>query len=492
MSIDGPAGKDDRAAARLPAGPDRWSPGDIGILLSVGLGTFMSALDASVVNTVLPVIRAAFGAPVEAIQWVVTVYLLAMGGLLLTFGRLGDLRGHRRVFLLGFAVFVPASVACGVAPGEGTLIGARVVQGIGAAVIVSNSPANLVRSVHPSRIGRALGAQAAMTYLGLTLGPSLGGWLTEHLGWRSVFFINVPVGAAAYLLGRRHLPDDRRARADGERFDLAGTGLFTGAFFALLIGLNRGHDWGWTSAGTAAAFAACAVLAVRFHRREGRTPSPMLDLALFRNRLFTMAAASALVNYVCVGFVMFLVPFYLIAGRGLSPARAGLLLTVQSLAMVVTSPASGALADRVGSRVPATIGMAVSAAGLFVLSGMGRATPLSLSLAGLLLNGVGSAIFVTPNNSTLLGAAPKGRHGIASGILATSRLVGITAGVGISGAVLAGYVGGAAQTIPPDGVVAAVRFAFLGAGFLAVGGTFLAAARGPEAGPPARKVQGRS
>ncbi len=446
----------------------------------------MSALDASVVNTVLPVIRIAFGAPVASIQWVVTVYLLAMGGLLLTFGRVGDLRGHRRVFLLGFAVFVPASVLCGVAPTENALIGARILQGVGAAVIVSNSPANLVRSVHPSRLGRALGAQAAMTYLGLMLGPSLGGWLTEHLGWRSVFFINVPVGAAAFLLGLRHLPDDRRAKADGDLFDLPGTALFTGAFLALLLWLNRAHDWGWTSPGTLGLLAGCIVLGALFHRRERTAPSPMLDLGLFRNRLFTMAAGSSLVNYVCVGFVLFLVPFFLIEGRGLSPGRAGLILTAQSLAMVVTAPASGTLSDRIGSRIPATIGMAVFAAGLFILSGLGKSTPLSVALAGLLLTGVGSAIFVTPNNSTLLGAAPQGRHGIASGILATSRLIGITAGVGISGAILAGFVGGqAAPAISPDRVVAAIRVAFLAAGSLAVGGAFLAAARGTAA-PPGR------
>ncbi len=489
MSAVGPPGGKGNAPGRAAAGAgreNRWSRGDIGILLSVGLGTFMSALDASVVNTVLPVIRITFGAPVASIQWVVTVYLLAMGGLLLTFGRLGDLRGHRRVFLLGFAVFVPASVLCGMAAGESTLIPARILQGVGAAVIVSNSPANLVRSVHPSRIGRALGLQAAMTYLGLTVGPSLGGWLTEQFGWRSVFFINVPVGAAAFVLGVRHLPDDRRARAGGALVDLPGTALFTGAFLALLLWLNRGHDWGWASPATCGVLAACVVLGFLFHRRERTAPSPMLDLALFRNRLFAMAAGSSLVNYICVGFVMFLVPFYLIEGRGLSPDRAGLLLTVQSLAMVVTSPASGTLSDRIGSRLPATIGMAVFAAGLFALAALGRSTPLAVAAAGLLLVGVGSAIFVTPNNSTLLGAAPPGRHGIASGILATTRLVGITAGVGVSAAVLAGFAGSrAAQAIPPDRVVAAVRLAFLSAGVLAIGGAFLAAARGN--GPGARR-----
>ncbi|MGB7630610.1 MAG: MFS transporter, partial [Candidatus Deferrimicrobium sp.] len=183
----------------------------IPVLLSVGLGTFMSALDASVVNTVLPVIREAFHAPIETIQWVVTTYLLVMGGLLLTFGRLGDLRGHKRLYLSGFAVFLPASVLCGVAPTEGTLIAARVLQGVGAAIIVSNAPAILIGSVHPSRLGQALGLQAAMTSLGLALGPSLGGWLTDLLGWRVIFFINLPVGAIAFLLAFRYIAEDRHA-----------------------------------------------------------------------------------------------------------------------------------------------------------------------------------------------------------------------------------------------------------------------------------------
>ena len=451
----------------------------IPVLLSVGLGTFMSALDASVVNTVLPVIREAFHAPVETIQWVVTTYLLVMGGLLLTFGRLGDLRGHKRLYLSGFAVFLPASVLCGVAPTEGTLIAARVLQGVGAAIIVSNAPAILIGSVHPSRLGQALGLQAAMTSLGLALGPSLGGWLTDLLGWRVIFFINLPFGAVAFLLAVRHIAEDGHLPPRKEPFDGIGAALFLGAFFALQFALGRGDAWGWGSAATVGVFAASAVLGYLFVRRETAAVSPMVDLSLFRNRLFSIAVGSAVVNYICVASILFLVPFYLIQGRGLSAAKAGILMTAQFLAMSLTAPVSGMISDRVGSRAPATAGMAIMAGGLFLLSAMTGGTPLYLVAISLTVTGVGVAIFVTPNNSAMLGATPTGRKGIASGILATSRLLGMATGVSIAGAILVAVVGGrTTHGLPADRLFRAIHLGFLTAGMIASAGVVLSAARG--------------
>ncbi len=451
----------------------------IRVLLSVGLGTFMSALDASVVNTVLPVIREAYHAPVGTIQWVVTTYLLVMGGLLLTFGRMGDLRGHKRLYLSGFLVFLPASVLCGVSPSVGGLIAARVLQGAGAAILVSNAPAILMGSVHPSRLGQALGLQAAMTSLGLALGPSLGGWLTDLWGWRVIFFLNLPVGAVAFLLGLRHIGEDRRTPSREESFDGIGASLFLGAFFALQVGLSRGDVWGWGSAATVGAFAGSGALGYLFVRREAAAGSPMLDLSLFKSRLFSFAVVSALVNYVCMASVLFLVPFYLIQGRGLSAAKAGIVMTAQFLAMSATAPVSGMIADRVGSRAPATVGMALLAGGLFLLSAMGGGSPLYLVAISLTVTGLGMAIFVTPNNSAMLGAAPTGRKGIASGILATSRLLGMATGVSIAGAILVAVVGdGATHGISPDRLFRAVHLGLFAAGVMASAGTFLTAARG--------------
>ena len=450
----------------------------IRVLLSVGLGTFMSALDASVVNTVLPVIRADYHVPVEVIQWVSTTYLLIMGSLLLTFGRLGDLRGHKRVYLAGLVVFVPASVLCGISPSVEMLIASRVLQGIGAAIVVSTAPAILIGSVHPSRMGQALGLQAAMTSLGLALGPSLGGWLTDQWGWRTIFFMNVPVGVAAFAIGHRYIPEEKSPPLREETFDRVGALLFLAAFLALQVALNRGNDWGWLSAPTLGVFAGSTALGYLFLRQETTATSPMLHLALFRNRLFSFSVGSALVNYICMASVLFLVPFYLIQGRGFSAAKAGMVMTAQFLSMVVMAPISGRIADRIGSRVPATMGMAILAVGLFILSAMNGESPLHLTVLGLMLTGVGMAIFVTPNNSAMLGAAPPGRKGIASGVLATSRLLGMATGVSFAGAILAGVVGGrSAHGIPPERVFKAIHLAFLAAGLMALAGTVLTAAR---------------
>ncbi|MBS1243508.1 MAG: Drug resistance transporter EmrB/QacA subfamily [Deltaproteobacteria bacterium] len=463
----------------------------IRVLLSVGLGTLMSALDASVVNTVLPVIRAEYRVPVGVIQWVSTTYLLIMGSLLLTFGRLGDLRGHKRVYLAGIMVFVPASVLCGISPSVEMLIAARVLQGIGAAIVVSTAPPILIGSVHPSRMGQVLGLQAAMTSVGLALGPSLGGWLTDQWGWRTIFFMNVPIGAAAFAIGLRHIPGEKNPPPRGETFDRAGAFLFLAAFLALQVALSRGNDWGWLSAPTLGVFAGGAALGYLFLRQEMSAPSPMLHLALFRDRLFSFSVGSALVNYLCMASVLFLVPFYLIQGRGFSAAKAGMIMTAQFLSMVVTAPVSGRIADRVGSRGPATTGMAVLAVGLFLLSAMNGESPLPLVVAGLMVTGVGVAIFVTPNNSAMLGAAPPGRKGIASGILATSRLLGMATGISFAGAVLAAIVGGrSVHGISPERVFEATHLAFLATGLLASAGTVLTAARSERKSP--QRAQGKT
>ncbi len=401
-----------------------------------------------------------------------------MGSLLLTFGRLGDLRGHKRFYLAGLVVFVPASVLCGISPSVEMLIAARVLQGIGAAIVVSNAPAILIGSVHPSRIGQALGLQAAMTSIGLALGPSLGGWLTDQWGWRTIFFMNVPVGVAAFAIGLLHIPEEKDLRPREETFDWVGALLFLAAFLALQVALSRGNDWGWISEPTLGVFAGSAALAFLFLRQEKTVKHPMLHLALFGDRLFSFSVGSALVNYICMASVLFLVPFYLIQGRGFSAAKAGIFMTAQFLSMVVMAPISGRIADRVGSRGPATMGMAILAVGLFILSAMNGESPLHLTVIALVVTGVGMAIFVTPNNTAMLGAAPPGRKGIASGVLATSRLLGMATGVSLAGAILASVAGGrSAHGIPPERVFKAIHLGFIAAGLLASAGTVLTAAR---------------
>jgi EmrB/QacA subfamily drug resistance transporter len=447
------------------------------IFFAVGTGTFMSALDGSVVNTILPVIRTYFKSDIAGVEWAVVIYLLVVSSLLLSFGRLGDLRGHKGIYIWGFVIFVGASAMCGLAPTVGILVGARAVQALGAAMLFANSPAILTKSFPPSQRGQALGMQATMTYLGLTVGPSLGGWLTQTFGWRAVFYINVPVGLLAFLLSVRFIEAEDPATTHAERFDGVGALLFSVGLLALMLGLNEGHDWGWTSPAILGCLATAAALLVAFVWWENRQVAPMLDLSLFKVRVFSAATASALLNYVCLYFVVFLMPFYLMQGRNLGPAQAGLFLTAQPIIMAIAAPISGSLSDRMGSRLLSTLGMAILAVGLFLLSRLGPASPDSLVLGGLAIAGLGTGIFISPNTSALLGSAPRQRQGIASGILATARNVGMVLGVGLAGAILTSLT----VSDGPAALFSAVSVGFMVASGLAVVGILISSVRGKTA-----------
>jgi EmrB/QacA subfamily drug resistance transporter len=440
------------------------------ILLAVGVGSFMTALDASVTNIILPVVSQAFKSNVASVEWVVTVYLLVVSGLLLSFGRLGDMRGHKSVYISGFVVFVLSSALSGLAPSVPVLITARALQALGGAMLLANSPAILTKNFPASQRGQALG---------LTVGPSLGGWLTSQFTWRAVFYINVPVGLLALFLSAHFIPSDAAARHE-ERFDLAGAVTFVAGLVSLLLALNQGHAWGWTSPAILILLAAAVVFLAVFLVIERRVPSPMLDLSLFRVGLFSASTASAVFNYICLYSVVFLLPFYLIEARGLSAAQAGLILTAQPIIMAITAPLSGTLSDRIGARLLSTLGMAIIAVGLFLLAHVTASSPLSYVALSLATVGLGTGTFISPNTSALLGAAPLNRRGIASGIMATARNVGMVLGVGLAGAVLTtvqahGQVPGSAAA-----TIAGVQAGFLVAVGVAVLGTLTSAARGPN------------
>ncbi|MEN6405279.1 MAG: MFS transporter [Thermoguttaceae bacterium] len=405
------------------------------VLVSLGIGTFMSALDASIVNAILPVIQQQLHTQLDTVQWVVTVYLLIVSGLLLTFGRLGDIWGHRPVCVSGFAFFVSGSVLCGLASGIAMLIAARSCQAIGAAMVFASSPAILTKTFPAAQRGQALGLQATMTYLGLAFGPSLGGWLTDAFGWQSVFFVNVPVGAVAIAACWRILPVDAR-RSMREPFDWPGSLVFMIGLLSLLLALNQGHQWGWHSWAIIALFAASAVFLAAFVEIQRRSLYPMLDLTLFRRLLFSMSLLSALLNYTCTAMITFLMPFYLIRHLGWSPSKAGTLLTVQPLMMAIVAPMSGTISDRLRHpSLPATLGMAVLTVGVGWLACLKPDSGWLPIAVGLAIVGLGTGAFISPNNSALMGSAPRHRQGIAAGMMATARNLGMVLGVGLAGAV---------------------------------------------------------
>lgn len=404
------------------------------VLATIGVGTFMSALDGSVVNTILPVVTAYFHTDVATIEWVVTAYLLVVSGLLLSVGRLGDMRGNKNTYVTGFVIFVIGSAFCGLSPAPIYLILARGFQAVGAAMLFANSPAILTKSFPAGQRGQALGLQGSMTYLGLTTGPFLGGWLSDHFGWHSVFYINVPIGILAIWLSLTFIPPDTPSDRH-ESFDLAGAFTFMVGLVALLFALNQGHNWGWSSPIIIGLLSASFLILGLFVQIEWRVPAPMLDLSLFRRRVFTVSTISPLMNYICVYSVLFLTPFYLIQARGLSTSQAGLILTAQPIIMALTAPMSGTLSDRVGTRLPTTLGLLIFAVGLLLLSRLSINSPYSLTVIGLAICGLGTGLFTAPNNSALMGDAPRNRQGIAAGVLALARNVGMVLGIGLTGAI---------------------------------------------------------
>lgn len=464
-----------RAASSRRA-PDmrRWT-----VLAAVGTGAYMSALDGSIVNAILPVMTQAFEADVATIEWIVTTYLLVQSGLLLSFGRLGDMRGHKTIYVAGFVVFIVGSALCGLAPSPWFLVAARALQAVGASMLIANAPAILIHVFPPEQRGRVLGWQGTMVYLGLATGPPLGGWLATALSWRSVFYINLPVGLLALFLALRYVPADAPS-GRRERFDLAGAATYVLGLVAVLLALNQGYAWGWSSPLLVGSLAVGLVLLAAFAAIELRVPAPMLQLGLFRRRSFSAPVLSAVLNYLAVSATFFLVPFYLIHGRGLSPARAGVVLTAQPIVMAVMATVAGALSDRIGSRIPATLGMAVLAGGLFLLSRMGDATPL-LAVAGALATvGLGIGLFTSPNNSALMGAVPPQRRGVASGVLATARTLGNVLGIGMAGAIFSTMMGATPIDTAPE-VIRAVSMGLAAASVVALVGAVTAATRpGPE------------
>ncbi len=433
------------------------------VLAVVFAGTFLTPLDSSIVNIALPTLVRHFRVGITSVEWVVVGYLLVTSSLLLTAGRIGDRFGHRRCYLAGFAIFTTGSALCGLAPTLLFLIAARIVQAVGGTFLLASGPALVTGAVPPDRRGRALGLIAISVSIGLTLGPFLGGLLTATWGWRWIFLVNLPLGIGVLMLGALKLPEMRSPSP--RRFDIPGAVAGFLAFFLLLLGLSQGNDWGWRSPRTIGVLAGSLAATVLFLVLERRHPDPVLDLGLFRNRLFTAANASALANYFGLFIIIFSAPFLLMHVHGHSSRSAGLILTAIPLATALVSPAAGALSDRIGSRALSSAGLAMMA---LALLGLSRVAPTggTLAMAGLLaLAGFGSGIFQAPNTSAIMGSVPRERLGTASGMQAAMRNIGMAVGVAVTGAILATVApGGAADRRFP----AAVSLAYL-VGVIVVG-----------------------
>ena len=413
---------------------------------AVCIGAFMGQLDASIVTVALPTLQHTFDASVGAVTWVGLSYLLVLVATVTAVGRFADMWGRKLLYVYGFVIFTLASVLCGLAPGLGALCGFRALQAVGAAMLQANSLAIIVLVVPGRALGKAIGLQGAAQALGLALGPSVGGLLLAAGGWRLIFFVNIPFGvfgaAAAILLVPRSR--DLMARV---RFDWTGLGVFFPAVVALLSAISFGAELGWSSSLIVLLFVAAAVLGGVFIWHERRDGDPMLDLELFRSVRFSTGIASGVGSYLVMFGVLLLIPFYLERGQGLGSARSGLELMAMPLAFGIVAPFAGRLADHVGARPLTVSGMALAAMGLALMGGLRPSTALFLVLLALV--GLGMGLFTSPNNASIMGAAPGQQAGMASGVLNMSRGMGTALGLAVTGSIFvvaggeSGEMGGA-------------------------------------------------
>src|SRR4051794_12897198 len=457
------------------------------VLLATVLGSGMAGLDATVVGIALPAIGRDFDVDVAGLQWIVNAYTLTLAGLLLLGGTLGDRYGRRRVFVVGTVWFAVASLLCGVAPDATTLILARALQGVGAALLTPGSLAILQASFVEHDRPRAIGAWSGFGGVATAVGPFLGGWLISLVSWRLVFFLNLPLAVAVVLIASRHVPESRAPAGTG-RLDLTGGFMVTVGLAGLTYGLIEGADRGWTSPGVLTALVAGVVLLVGFVLVEARTANPMLPLEVFSSRQFSATNAVTFVVYGALGGVLFLLPVVLQEVAGYSPALAGTSLLPVTAIMLVLSSRSGALAARIGPRLQLSVGPVVVAAGLALLaridSGGNYVTEL---LPAVVVFGLGLAVTVAPLTATALSAAPVEHAGVAS---AVNNDVARTAGL-IAVAVLPAAAGITGDTyLDPEALASGFRVAALLAAVACALGGLLAAAtiRNPAPHRPSREA----
>jgi EmrB/QacA subfamily drug resistance transporter len=419
------------------------------VVALVWTGLFMTTLDASIVNIGLPTIARAFGSPLSGtIEWVIIGYLAVAAALLLTVGRLSDMVGRTPIWMTGLGLFTLASGLCGAAPSLQLLILARLLQGAGAALLLATGTAMLTDAVPPDQHGRVLGLGAVAIALGTSVGPSLGGLITEHLSWRWIFYVNLPVGLVAGVAARRFLP-----RAAGRRqghFDPVGALLLGVGVAAQTLGLSFGGEWGWASPRLLGTLAIGLVALSGALVAEHHVLDPIIDLNLFRNRVFSSAIASMTLSMLALFCVGFLLPFYFEELRGFSTAHSGWLLTPLPLALAIVAPMAGAASDRLGSRFIAPLGLAINAVALSLLARLDAVSSTRDIVWRLALVGIGQGLFQAPNTRALMEASPPTEQGAASGLLATARIAGQALSVAVAGAVFLGLGGSAGAALIAD------------------------------------------
>lgn len=408
------------------------------VLAAVSMGVFLSTIDSSIVNVALPTLVRQFQTNFQTVQWVVLAYLLTLATLLLSTGRLADMIGKKRIYTVGFVVFTIGSLLCGLSPSINLLIIFRILQAIGATMILALGMAIVTEAFPRSERGVALGITGTMVSIGIILGPTLGGLIIDALTWHWIFFVNLPVGIIGTLMVIRFVPSTRPKSI--QRFDLPGAVTLFGCLLSISLALTLGQSYGFLDPRIVLLFLASLVFLVIFLYIERHSAHPMIDLGLFRNLMFSISLLTGLVTFFAIAGTLILMPFYLENVLGYNTRQVGLLIAVVPVSMGVIAPLAGHLSDRFGSRIITVIGLGILFLGYGGLSTLNITTGTAGYLLRFVPIGIGMGVFQSPNNSAIMGVAPRDRLGIVSGMLAVNRTLGQTMGIAVLGAVWASFV----------------------------------------------------
>jgi EmrB/QacA subfamily drug resistance transporter len=416
-------------------------------LAAVSFGLFMIMLDNTVVNVALPSIQADLHLKISELEWVVTGYALTFGAFMLTGGKLADLFGRRKIFVFGLVIFTAASLACGLANGPGMLIGSRVVQGVGAALMNPATLSIIVATFPARQRGTAIGIWAGVSALALAIGPLVGGIITERINWSWVFFINIPVGVLGVVAAFLFI-DESRDTSQEQRPDIPGLVTSTLGLFALTYALIEANEYGWTSSRILVSFAIAAVSLVAFVVLERRQRLPMLDLSLFRNRGFSGANAVMLLIGLAMFGVFFYVSLYVQQVLGYSAIQAGATFLPWTILIILLAPQAGRLSDKYGPRPFVCGGMVVLTGALILFARMGTEENFWDLLPAMLLGGIGMSGAMAPTTAAAMRCVTPDKAGVGSAVLNSMRQVGGSMGIAIMGAIVAASASGSRRPDP--------------------------------------------
>lgn len=400
------------------------------VLFNVSLGIFMSTLDGGIVNLALPTIMTSFNINMVTVQWVVTAYLLTISSFLPIFGRISDLIGRKRLYSMGFLVFAAGSLFCALSRSLEFLIISRVLQALGASILMSLGQGIVTVTFPPSERGRALGITGSVVAVGSLMGPGAGGILVQSFGWPSVFLINVPIGILGYIISQTALCEERLEHK--EKFDLKGAVLFTLGTSLLFFSLSDIQAATYPPAVLYSLLALGIIMLVIFIIAELKVEHPLVDLGLFKNYVFTLGVLSAFIIFLSMYTTTILMPFYLQQVINLSPFHAGIILMVFPITVAILAPVSGWLSDRIGFGILTTIGLLLCTVGLILMSTLSPSTDAVGVGLRYVFFGIGSAMFQSPNNSAIMGSVPRNKLGIAGGLNALVRNLGMISGITFS------------------------------------------------------------